>query len=115
MHDVVVSQRDIGDKADWTDIGSVATGLVLGRKQNVGAGLREAAPGILQDVAFDQNSLPLLQLKIVLHGKSCSDETLVERIPGERLEQMVQPDLDITRNDFRIRTAEHNVLTGGFH
>src|SRR5262249_38802464 len=66
--DLRVANRNIGDFAERTDVGG-ADGLVLRTDDHPESGLGEPAPGIFQNVAFEENALRVLQFEQVLDNK----------------------------------------------
>ncbi len=60
-----VPDGDVGDLADGTYV-STALCLVLRAQQNGKAGLREPAPAVFEEVAFEKDTLRILELKQVL-------------------------------------------------
>ena len=94
---VVVANRYMGDVAIGTQI-QTPLRLVLGRQQNVGADLREAAPSVFHNVSFHQGPGSVLHLVMVLHGKGCAEEAGVGWVPRHRLIQMVAADFNVSRD-----------------
>src|SRR5690348_8633736 len=67
-------------------------------------------PHVLEDVALDHHALGVLQFQEVLDRPPSSGRALS---PGERLHEMIAPDLNVRRHqarDPRISTPEHDIL-----
>src|SRR5439155_16950497 len=70
-------------------------------------------PVILEEIALDQGPLTVLELQVVLDQPRRPRIRGVARPPGERLLEMVLPDLDVGGNqlgDARLAAPEHDVL-----
>src|SRR5690242_4045268 len=96
-----VANRDVRNLAIRAEIPAMPVGLVPGRQDDTEADLRETTPAVFHDVAVDQGALRVFQLEEILDGKWISvRSTNISRLalhPGQRLEHVVAPNLDIAR------------------
>src|ERR1700689_3815732 len=112
-----LANRNVGYKAIGAKA-AVSAGLVLGRQQNREAGLGKAGPVVLQNVAFEQNPLRILEFKQVLDDKRIAVEATHESglsfQPGHGLEHVIAANFDITGRSSGLAASQQNDLTGGF-
>src|SRR5437867_4421752 len=96
--DDAVPDGHIGDLADWAHVGGTP-GLILRGQHNRVTCLRKTAPGVFQDVAFEQHTLSILQFKVVFYDErstiSSTHEPRCSGHPLQRFEEMVAADLDV--------------------
>ena len=115
--DCAIPDGHIGDLANWAEVGG-APGLVLGRQDNRVTCLRKTAPGVLQDITFEQHALRILQFKIVLYNEGsaicATHEVRCSSHPLQGFEEMVATDLDVGRGSCGRASSKHDVLPGPF-
>ena len=89
---------------------------VSGRDYDRKPGLSDAAPTVVEEVAFEQNTLGILDLKKILGDeglpRSASHKTWRSRHPDRRLEKVIVPDLDVGWRHRGSSSAEDDVLAG---
>ena len=109
----VVADDDIGDLTLRAPVI-----LILWAEHDRKAGLAEASPGILQQVAFEQYALRILQLKIVFYDvRIAGGSRLISGLsffPRHGFEKMVATDFDIRRIDGRAAAAEEYIFPRRF-
>src|SRR5579863_1408619 len=93
---VVVPHGNIAHQTDRAHGCPVPPKWILRRQHNVCALLSESTPCVFKEIALYEYALPLLQLKIVLDDKLHTDELRIVRIPDHRLEQMIEPNFNVS-------------------
>ena len=92
--------------------------LIFWREQNGEAKLREASPGILHDVAFDQHTSSVLELKMVFYDERVP--VLSAHKPGrplhpnERFKEVIVANLDVFRSTGCPAATKDDVLASRF-
>src|SRR5579872_2867950 len=111
-----VPNGDVGDLAGGAYVPS-ALCLVLRPQQNGKAGLREPAPAVFEEVAFENDPLRVLELKQVLGDErttvDAANESRLTLHPDHGLEQVVVADFDIRGREGGFASAHHDALAGG--
>src|SRR3954467_13886789 len=99
----VVAERHVA-----SDGPGCAPALIDGHKHD-GEAVLSAGPIVLENVAFHEHALRVLQLEQILHQPTAT--------PLQRLCDVIAPDHDVGRYesvDARVAAAEHHVLTRSF-
>ena len=109
VNDAVVADGHVSDSTSRAGIV-----LILGTQYHREANLAKPPPGILQNVAFKQHPLRVLQFKIVLDNE-CMPITSPNKIGAVRLpvqwtKHVVPPDLNIRRRKRGRAAAEDHMF-----
>src|ERR1700756_1052323 len=111
-----IANGHIRHLANWANVPG-AVRLILGTEQNCRTVLGEAAPGVFQDVRFEQNPLSILKFKVILHNEGIArgppDVSRLTFHPDHGFEQVIAPNLDVCRGDRGCAASKENAFAGG--
>src|SRR5438093_6930670 len=92
--------------------------LILGGQKNGKTGLAEAAPTVLQHIAFEKNTLCILQFKVIFYYERPAGNTgykaRLSLLPDQWLEEMIATDLNICRRSRSRTSAKQDVFARSF-
>src|SRR5277367_4751764 len=115
MDDMGVSNSDVGDGTDRTDVTFCSRVLVLGIEEYRKAALAKTSPDILHQVVFYQHADRILELQVMPYNEGiASISTLKWRVPRHplpRLEEVIEADGDVGWSGSRGASAKHDGLT----
>src|ERR1700692_852870 len=101
MTDRAIANRHIRDLANRAEVAVVGSCLIFWREQYAEAHPRGPPPGVLHNVAVDQNALRVFQFEKVLYQKRpairSAHEPGLPLQPGQRLEHVIPGNLNIRR------------------
>src|ERR1700751_5070510 len=113
MANDVIADGHIRDLTKRADAGS-CTILILWRQHDAKSRLRETTPGVLHNVALDQNALRVFQFEEIFDNKWIPiGSTHVPGLPfqpGQRLENVIVANLNIRWGGRGRGSAEHDTL-----